>query len=168
VANVDTFNNSNRFHVETHSLYPIKMCSSALLKDDDDATVITLNVSSNIREPKSYKLRAIDHIVKNDIACAAFHLNTTDAIADSGATQIFVMDSTTVVNKHKTMHPLKVALANGRIVLSTHMCDIKIEGLPTVLTGHIILDLLIASLFGIRVLTDAGCTVTFDKNRCIV
>ena len=130
--------------------------------------VITLNVSSDIREPKSYKLHAIDHIVKNNIACAAFRLNTMDAIADSGATQIFVMDSTTVVNKHKTMHPLKVALANGRIVLSTHMCDIKIKGLPTVLTGHIIPDLLIASLFGIRVLTDAGCTVTFDKNRCIV
>ncbi len=130
--------------------------------------VITLNVSSNIREPKSYKLPAIDHIVKNNIACAAFHLNTTDAIADSGATQIFVMDSTTVVNKHKTTHPLKVALADGRIVLSTHMCDIKIKGLPTVLTDHIIPDLLIASLFGICILTDAGCTVTFDKNRCIV
>jgi hypothetical protein len=78
------------------------------------------------------------------------------------------MDSTTVVNKRKTTHPLKVALADGRIVLSTHMCDIKIEGLPTVLTGHIIPDLLIASLFGIRILTDDGCTVTFDKNRCIV
>jgi hypothetical protein len=66
------------------------------------------------------------------------------------------------------MHPLKVVLANGRIVLSTHMCDIKIKGLPTVLTGHIIPDLLIASLFGICVLTNAGCIVTFDKNRCIV
>jgi hypothetical protein len=109
---------------------------SALLKDDDNATVITSNVSSDIREPKSYKLHAIDHIVKNNIACAAFRLNTMDAIADSGATQIFVMDSTTVVNKRKTTHPLKVALANGRIVLSTHMCDIKIEGIPTVLTAH--------------------------------
>jgi hypothetical protein len=48
------------------------------------------------------------------------------------------------------------------------MCDIKIDGLPTVLTGHIIPDLSIASLFGIRVLTEAGCTVTFDKSNCVV
>jgi hypothetical protein len=37
-----------------------------------------------------------------------------------------------------------------------------------VLTGHIIPNLSIASLFGIRVLPEAGCTVTFDKTTCIV
>ncbi len=106
-----------------------------------------------------------------EITGAGFHgfrLDTKDAIADSSATQIFVMDGTPVSNKRTTPHPLKVALANGRIVVSTHMCDITIDGLPTILTGHIIPDCLIASLFGIHVLTDAGCTVTFDKNRCIV
>jgi hypothetical protein len=36
------------------------------------------------------------------------------------------------------------------------------------LTGHIIPDLSIASLFGIRVLTDVGCTVTFDIDKCAV
>jgi hypothetical protein len=49
-----------------------------------------------------------------------------------------------------------VALADGRQVLSTHECNIHIDGLPTVLTSHIIPDLSIASLFGIQVLTDAG------------
>jgi hypothetical protein len=78
------------------------------------------------------------------------------------------MDGAPVVNKCPTTHTLKVVLADQRIVLSTHMCDIKIDGLPTVLTGHIIPDLSIASLFGIRVLTEAGCTVTFDKTKCIV
>jgi hypothetical protein len=34
--------------------------------------------------------------------------------------------------------------------------------------GHIIPDLSIASLFGIRALTDAGCNVTFDRERCTV
>jgi hypothetical protein len=43
------------------------------------------------------------------------------------------------------------------------MCDIKIDGLPFVLTGHIIPDFSIVSLFGIGVLTEAGCEVTFDK-----
>ena len=99
---------------------------------------------------------------------AELRLDTHDAIADSGATQIFVMDGTPVNNKSPTTRPLKVALADGRIVLSTHMCDIKIDGLPMVLTGHIIPDLSIASLFGICVLTEAGCTVTFDKTTCIV
>jgi hypothetical protein len=62
------------------------------------------------------------------------------------------MDGTLVNNRRPTTRPLKVALADGRIVTSTHMCDILIEGLPTILMGHIIPDLLIASLFGIRVI----------------
>jgi hypothetical protein len=80
--------------------------------------------------------------------------------------QIVVMEGTPVINRCTMMHPLKVALANGRIVMSTHMCDIHIQGLPTVLTGHIIPDLSIVSWFGICVLTDAGCTVMFDKEHC--
>jgi hypothetical protein len=34
--------------------------------------------------------------------------------------------------------------------------------------GHIIPNLSIASLFGIRILTEAGCDVTFTKGDCIV
>ena len=91
------------------------------------------------------------------------------SIADSGATQIFVMDGIPVVNRRPTTQPLQVALADGRIVTSTHMCDITIEGLPTrTLTGHIVPNLSVASLFGIRVLTSAGCEVTFTNNECIV
>jgi len=138
------------------------VCSSALVNDiDDDATVIISNDTNTKRSRQSFKARALNHLVKNENAgFAGLHLDTYDAIADSGATQIFVMDGTPVINKRPTTHPLKVALADGRIVVSTHMCDIKIDGLPTVLTGHIIPDLSIASLFGIRVLTEAGCTVT--------
>jgi hypothetical protein len=90
------------------------------------------------------------------------------AIADSGATQIFIMEGTPVTNKRTTPCPLKVALADGRQVLSTHICDVIIPGLPVTLVGHIIPDLAIASLFGRRVLTDVGCTVTFDMNKCVV
>ena len=96
------------------------------------------------------------------------HRQTNRAIADSGATQIFIMEGTPVVNKRPTPLPLKVALADGRHVMSTHICDIAIDGLPTVLTGHIIPNLSIASLFGIRVLTEAGCNVTFTKGECVV
>ncbi len=34
--------------------------------------------------------------------------------------------------------------------------------------GHIIPNLSIASLFGIRSLTDAGCKVSFDRDRCTI
>jgi hypothetical protein len=73
-----------------------------------------------------------------------------------------------VINKRKAHSPLKVALADGRKVFSTHECNVRIIGLPTVLTGHIIPDLSIASLFGIRVLTEAGCKVRFNKHKCTV
>ena len=51
---------------------------------------------------------------------------------------------------------------------STHECDVHIDGLSIVLTGHIIPKLSIASLFGIRVLTAAGCKVRFDNPKCAV
>ncbi len=78
------------------------------------------------------------------------------------------MDSTPVHNKQQTTCLLKVALADGRRVMSTHMCDIIIPGLPTILTGHIVPELSIASFFGIRVHTEAGCTVKFDNKKCVV
>jgi hypothetical protein len=50
----------------------------------------------------------------------------------------------------------------------THMHDIIIPGLPTVLTGHIVADMTISYLFGIRVLCKAGCQVLFDDDKCQV
>jgi hypothetical protein len=90
------------------------------------------------------------------------------AIADPGATKIFIMDGTPVHNKQKKMCPLKAALAEGRRVMSTHMCDIIVPGLPTTLIGHIVPKLSITSLFGIRVLTEARCTMQFANKKCLV
>ncbi len=59
---------------------------------------------------------------------------------------------------------LQVPLADGQQVLSTHMCNI-INVLPVTLMGHIIPDFSIVSLFGIRVLTKAGCKITFDDQN---
>ncbi len=92
----------------------------------------------------------------------------TDAIADSGTTQIFVMEGAPVANRQPTTTPLRVSLTDGWWVISTHMCDIKINSLPITVTGHIIPNLSIASLFGIQVLTNMGCEVTFDKHKWIV
>ncbi len=48
------------------------------------------------------------------------------------------------------------------------MCDIIIPGLPTVLTGHIVPSLTIASLIGIWPLCKAGCKTLFDNKKCKV
>ncbi len=85
-----------------------------------------------------------------------FQLNRAAAIADSDATQIFVMEGAKVINKRRTTRPLKLTLADCLQVVSTHMCNIHIDSLPFVLMGHIIPDLSIALLFGIRVLTEVG------------
>ncbi len=136
------------------------MCMPNVLDPENDIdTVVASNVSSRdvISPPDTI-----------DFANAAIPTLAKKAIANSGATQIFIMEGSPVANKRLTDRPLKVAFADGRTVMSMHICDVYIPGLPVVLTGYIIPDLSIASLFGIRVLTDVGCTVTFDIDKCVV
>ena len=78
------------------------------------------------------------------------------------------MDGVDVVNKQVATNPLRINLPDGRQVQSTHRCDIEIPGLPTILKGHVVPHLAVASLIGIRPLCKAGCTVTFDNNKCDV
>ncbi len=133
--------------------------------DDDDIT----DVTSNVSDGSTTSLESVfSSFTTATGEYTAMTIASNEAIADSGATQIFVMDGTPVHNKQKTTCPLKVALADGLRVMSTHMCDIFIPGLPTTLVGHIVPELSIASLFGIRVLTEAGCTVKFDIEKCVV
>jgi hypothetical protein len=87
------------------------------------------------------------------------------AIADTGATSIFIMEGVDVVNKRIATKPLIINLPDGKKVKSTHVCDIIIPGLPTVLLGHIVPSLTVASLIGIRPLCKAGCTVVFDDKK---
>ncbi len=93
---------------------------------------------------------------------------TNQAIADTGATSIFIMEGTDVDNKRPAMVPLTINLPDGKWEQSTHVCDIRIPGLPTVFTGHIVPSLRIASLIGIRPLCKAGCKVIFDNKKCNV
>ena len=101
------------------------------------------------------------------------HLNaltiaTSHAIADTGATSIFVMEGVDVENKQVAVQPLTIRLPDGRKVHSSHTCDINIPGLHTRLIGHIVPHLSVASLMGIRPLCKAGCTVQFDDDKCDV
>jgi hypothetical protein len=90
---------------------------------------------------------------------------TSQAIADTGATSIFIVEGADVDNKHPAMAPLTINLPDSKRVQSTHVCGIQIPGLPTVLTGHIVPSLSIASLIGIRPLCKAGCKVIFNNKK---
>jgi hypothetical protein len=135
--------------------------------EDDDITVVTSNVSDGTSITYQTVFFASAPMIQSSLQ-AVFTIAPNDAIADSGASQIFVMEGTPVLNKQITTCPLSVALADGCRVMSTHMCDIVLPGLPTTLVGHIVPELSIASLFGIRVLTEAGCTVKFDNKKFVV
>jgi hypothetical protein len=89
-------------------------------------------------------------------------------IAVTGAASIFIMEGTDVANKQVAVRPLTISLPDGQQIKSTHMCDIQIVGLPTILKGHIVPSLNVTSLIGIRPLCKAGCIVTFDDMKCDV
>ncbi len=54
------------------------------------------------------------------------------------------------------------------MVQSTHICELEIPVLTCVLEGHIVPDLTVASLVGIRILCKLGCTVLFTDTTCYV
>ncbi len=98
----------------------------------------------------------------------AIMIATNQAIANTGATSIFIMEGADVDNKRIGTDPLTINLPDGKKVVSTHVCDIKIPGLPTMLMGHILPSLKVASLIEIRPLCKAGCKVVFDNEKCEV
>ncbi len=104
-------------------------------QDNDNITVATSNVTLSTNG--LYRLRALTVLLQKESASPAYHLYNNHTIANSGATQIFVMEGSNMINKQQTACPLKVTLAGGHQGMSTHMCDIHIVGLPFVLTGHI-------------------------------
>jgi hypothetical protein len=95
----------------------------------------------------------------------ALTIAANQVIADTGATLIFVMEGADVANKRVATSPLTINFLKGKKIQSTHACDINILGLPTVLVGHIVLSLTIASLIGIWPLCKARCTVTFANGK---
>jgi hypothetical protein len=98
----------------------------------------------------------------------AIIIAANQAITDTGATSILIMDRVDVEDKCIATLPLMINLPYGKKVMSAHVCDIRIPGLSTVLTGHIIQSLTIASLIGICPLCKAGCKVVFDNKKCDV
>ncbi len=90
------------------------------------------------------------------------------AVADTGATLFFLTKDAPCQNKRQATNPITVTLPDSCKIMSIHICNITIPGLPTVLTGHIMPDMTTALLFGTQVLCKAGCTETFDDFKCQV
>jgi hypothetical protein len=95
----------------------------------------------------------------------AMLISPTHAVTDTGATLVFIMDGIPTKNKQLAAHPIQINLPDERRVTSSHICDITIPGLPITLTGHIVLDTIMASLLGIRVLCKAGWVVVFNDKH---
>ena len=143
--------------VSANTSDPTQLSCTPSFDHPDDVTVVTLNV---LMPPPVLCSFAN---AMNAVTIARDH-----AIADTGATSIFIMEGVDVVNKRIATSPLQINLPDGKQVRSSHICDIAIPGLPTILTGHIVPSLTVASLIGIRPLCKAGCQVVFDDNKCNV
>ncbi len=79
-------------------------------------------------------------------------ITTKQAIADTGAMSIFIMDGVGVNNKHIATNPITINMPDGRKVQSRQVCNIIISGLPNKLIGYVVPHLVVASLIGIHLL----------------
>ena len=150
------------------------MCHAVSVPDDDDdRTIVTSNCSNNVPvlTPRPHPMAAAAHHLfgmPSHEALNAITIEVQQAIADTGATSIFIMDGVDVDNKRVATNPITINLPDGRKVKSTHICDFIIPGLPKPILGHIVPGLAVASLVGIRPLCKAGCKVVFDNDKCDV
>jgi hypothetical protein len=93
----------------------------------------------------------------------------THAVANTGATAIFIMEGTPIHNKRLTKQSIFISLPDRCKVNSSHICNVAIPGLPFfVLNGHIAPNITMASLLGIGILCKAGCKVIFTVETCCV
>jgi hypothetical protein len=145
--------------------------------DDDDKTIVTSNRHNDpkraplVTTPRPHPFTGASHHLfgmPSHEALNAITIDAQQAIADTGATSIFIMDGVNVDNKRSASNPITINLPDGRKVKSTHVCDFIVPGLPTPLVGHIVPGLAVASLVGIRPLCKAGCKVVFDDEKCDV
>jgi hypothetical protein len=78
------------------------------------------------------------------------------AVTDTDPTSFFLMKDAPCQNEHRTPNPVTVTLPDGRKIVLTHICNITIPGLPTVLTGHILPNMTTALLFWNTGLMESG------------
>ena len=69
------------------------------------------------------------------------------AVSDSGATCHFLIEGAPVVNKKVADKPIHITLPNGKIIKSTHTCNLDIPWMPhQMIEAHIVPGLTHSSL----------------------
>ena len=124
------------------------------LRNNDDVTIVASNTMSAVAQNMHNK--------------NVLTISPALAVADMSIASFFLTKGAPSSNKQIATNPISVTLPDGHTIMSMHICNVKIPGLPTVLTGHILPDMTKASLFGICILCKAGCTVVFDNDKCQV
>ena len=56
--------------------------------------------------------------------------SNNEAIADSGTTNHFLKEEAPAEETEKASNPVKIEMPNGTVEKSTHMCYLRIPGLP--------------------------------------
>jgi hypothetical protein len=152
-VNIDV--NSLKSVTQFYSLYPtpIQLClaSTHCVADSDDITIIASNCTTS-----------------GEHHANAVQITLTHVVANTGATSVFVMAGAPAKNIRMATKPIQISLPNGKKIVSTHICDVDIPGLPHKLIGHIVPGMKMASLLGIHILYKTGCKVIFDDEKCRV
>ena len=87
-------------------------------------------------------------------------------VADWGATGNFVLLGTNVSEMKIRKKTLIINIPDGTQLKSTHTCEIDVPWLPKeARRAHIVPGMAHTSLISIKVLTDAGCKVVYDKHE---
>ncbi len=149
--------------VSAYFLDPTDVIKVINATDNDEVTIVTSNLATKSSQKEQSQPTSLLYGNPKPQYLNAITIAMNLALADTGATSIFVMDIVDVENKRLATKPLTVNLPDGRKIKSTHVCDINIPGLPVILMGHIIQVLKIASLIGICPLCKVGCKVIFDN-----
>jgi hypothetical protein len=68
----------------------------------------------------------------------AMMIKPTHAVADTGATSVFVMEGTPCKNLRLAENPITFSLPGRTKVTLMHICNIRIPGLPFMLLGHMV------------------------------
>ena len=87
-------------------------------------------------------------------------------VADSGATSHFVTIKAPIINRTRTTKPLAITTANGAVIYSSHTAELNLPNLPlTARICHVVPHLGDFSLISVGQLCDAGCDVTFTREK---
>ena len=147
-----------------HTLEQYKSNYYTILSDDasdDDETIITSNTDTQHTGNNVHHQCTPPKDIHDQ--------NENYGMLDSGTTDNFFAITAKVTNVRPTQNPINVVIPDGNKITSTHKCDINWPNMPkNAISGHIVPKLAQQSLLSVVKLCNAGCSVIFEHDCCIV